>query len=128
MIRTAIVRVGPDFWLHTDTNHASLGVTSINVVDGYLEVHTDFDPARERCLSATAAVDATLAVKGVSAGASGGAALTRYALSSSKQLGPYAPHTRIPANSTVFNSGIDNLWIVHHSLRQVGMAKDGQRG
>ena len=122
VVRTAIVRLGPDFWLHTDSNHASLGVTGIGLYNGMLEVYTDFDGTREKCLSATANVDATLAAKGIFVGASGGADLTRYSLHSSKTLGSYSAYTRIPANSAVFNSAIDNLWITHLSLRQVSEA------
>ena len=91
--------------------------------DAGCSIRSDFDGAREKCLSATACVDATLAGKGVFVGGSGGAALTRYALYSAKTLGPYSAYTRIPANSAVFNSTIDNLWITHLSLRQVGASE-----
>ncbi|GAA0189823.1 hypothetical protein GCM10008944_01690 [Cytobacillus oceanisediminis] len=123
VVRTAIVRLGSDLSLYTDTNHASLGVESVTVDEGWLEVRTDFDGAREKCLSATASVDATLAGKGVFVGASGGASLTRYALYSARTLGHYPAFSRIPASSTVFSSAIDNLWITHLSLRRV--AQDG---
>jgi hypothetical protein len=124
--RSAIVRLGPDMELYTESNHASLGVLSVSMTDDYLlKIVTDFgDYGPELTLSATANVDAQLAAKGIFAGASGGASITLFDIRSSKNLSygggsTRLAYTRLPPTSSVFNSNTDNLWINFLSIRDV---------
>lgn len=122
--RYAIVRLGPQINLYTESNHASLGITGIEVESpgGRLIVHSDFDPETELCLFAGANADATLASKGIVAGASGGGELTRFSIYSSRNLtygngSVRQAYTLLPANSAVFDSTVDNLWLSFASLK-----------
>lgn len=124
--RSAIVRLGPDLGIWDATNHACLGVVSVDVDgDHNLVVVTDFDDDTELCLSATANVDATLAAKGIFAGASGGGELTLFKIYSARTLPygtqghTYAAWTQLSPASSVFDSTKDNFWIEFKSLRQL---------
>lgn len=120
--RTLIVRLGPAWNWYENATHGSAGIVNVTVdiATRQIVVETDFDPSTEKILSAVANPDATLVLKGVMAGASGGGQITRYTLASSKALtGGYAAYLPIHPKGSCFDSDVDNLWITQTSMRPV---------
>lgn len=119
--RAGIVRLGPGGpELYYPTNHGALGVTGADIDDsGYLRVTTGFGPD-ETCVHASANVDLTLARKGVFCGASGGAAVTRFGIYSTRRPSPTGgvfPNLR--PDDSLFDPAADNLWLHFISTRPV---------
>lgn len=121
--RSVIVRLGANWNWYENAAHGSSGIINVSIdADRNLVVETDFDQsAGEIILYAGANPDAQLVRKGVMAGASGGSNITRYAITSSKDLpGGYTAYAPIRPNGSCFDSNLDNLWIQQVSMRPVG--------
>jgi hypothetical protein len=104
--------------VHDVTNHCSKGITGISIDDqGYLNVHQEWAEG-EMIGYACASVDLQLASRGVTAGVSGGAAISK--------VGIYRPATtkigvmvRMRPDDDWFTT-YDNLWYYAVSLRPIG--------
>ena len=119
--RSVIVRLGPDWNWYENQAHGSAGIIGVSIDSNRnLVVKTDFDQSKgEIILYAGANPDAQLVLKGVSAGGSGGSNITRYTITSSRDLPGYKAYTRIRPNAKAFNSNLDNLWIQQVSMRPI---------
>lgn len=115
--RCAPIRLGPNFYVHNSSGHASLGITGVTVDgNGNLVVHHDWKPG-ELILYARASIDLQLAERGISAGVSGGGG--------SSVVGLYRPTTSTPGAmvrvraDSAFWGDYDNIWYLAHSIRPV---------
>jgi hypothetical protein len=112
--RGGVIRVGSSVYLHTNSTHASVGLTRTQIVNGcYLRVF--FDTATgEKILSIVVEEDETLSRKGIQAGASGGSGYANIYLYR-------ADGTPVCANNKTLGLGA-NLWIAVQHLAPAKVA------
>ena len=100
--RTAVIRLGTTVYLHTNSAHGSIGITSINLSGGCrLVVNMDLQPG-EKVLQVDAEEDEFMAKLGVQAGGSGGlGSVTIYLYRAGKE---------VCAHSSIFGT-TSNVWL-----------------
>ena len=103
IIRTAVIRLGTTVYLHTNSAHGSVGITSINLSGGCdIVVSTDTQPG-EKILSIDVDEDETMTRLGIAGGGSGGLGTTTIPLYNRSG-------SHICANNSIFGTNA-NIWL-----------------
>lgn len=99
--RGGVVRIGPKTYLHENTSHASIGITSVRVIHCELVVRVDIAPD-EKIVAAIATEDETMSRLDVQAGLSGGGPVSNISF--------WRKGKKVCATSKIFGT-TSNVWL-----------------